>query len=411
LVNNPQPATNFQGVGMKITRVGGDPIDVTEEIMVVIKKSKDTSLSFASSLATGQTYNIHFKQGIDWEHIAIRPSQQFKPTDKGYVLRFNYTASRESFVVGRLLGVNVTSQYTNIGAQPDPNSCANGEWWNDKTNRYFYICFSGKNKLPYEYVDINPIRCEGPSCINGLSDVPLENFKRYWSNAANWVNGKPLAGHKVTVPAGWDLVLDEDTPVFDELVVNGILTFDPTKNGLTLQAKRIWVKAGKIYIGSKDKPYTNQARIVLHGARDDTNLLIDEFIEASSKVLAVTHSIELYGVVPGTVWTRLAAFADKGSSNIQVLEAKDWKVGDEIVVAPSGRVPQQHERFKIAAIAGTTITLDKPLLYNHYGDADITITNAIGSLDMRAIVGHLTRNIKISGNQESTGWGCRVLIA
>jgi len=30
---------------------------------------------------------------------------------------------------------------------------------------------------------------------------------------------------------------------------------------------------------------------------------------------------------------------------------------------------------------------------------------------MRAVVIHLTRNIKISGNYESTGWGCRVLIA
>ena len=34
----------------------------------------------------------------------------------------------------------------------------------------------------------------------------------------------------------------------------------------------------------------------------------------------------------------------------------------------------------------------------------------MGQLDMRTGVGHLTRNIKISGNVESTGWGCRVLI-
>jgi len=62
-------------------------------------------------------------------------------------------------------------------------------------------------------------------------------------------------------------------------------------------------------IGSATTPFTKKANIILYGSRDDTNLLIDEFIEGSSKVLAVTHSIELYGVVPGTVWTRLAAFA------------------------------------------------------------------------------------------------------
>lgn len=34
----------------------------------------------------------------------------------------------------------------------------------------------------------------------------------------------------------------------------------------------------------------------------------------------------------------------------------------------------------------------------------------IGTLDMRAVVGHLTRNVKISGSKDNN-WGCRVLIA
>lgn len=155
--------------------------------------------------------------------------------------------------------------------------------------------------------------------------------------------------------------MDVSTPVLEELVVNGFLTFDPTQANLTLQAKRIWVKQGKILIGSAAAPYTNQANIILYGGRDDTNLLIDEFIEASSKVLAVTHSVEFYGVVPGTVWTRLSAFADAGSNTIQVLESNGWKVGDELVIAPSGRIPQQHEKVRIQAINGNTVTLAAPL--------------------------------------------------
>ena len=36
--------------------------------------------------------------------------------------------------------------------------------------------------------------------------------------------------------------------------------------------------------------------------------------------------------------------------------------------------------------------------YNHYGDPDVTIRkDGVGELDMRAAVGHLTRNIKIVG--------------
>jgi hypothetical protein len=46
--------------------------------------------------------------------------------------------------------------------------------------------------------------------------------------------------------------------------------------------------------------------------------------------------LELYGIVPKTVWTKLASFADAGSNTIEVLAADDWKVGDEIVIAPSG---------------------------------------------------------------------------
>jgi G8 domain len=192
------------------------------------------------------------------------------------VLRFNYTAARESFVVGRYFNKSLTTVYTNVGMPPDANSCSNGDWWNDKTNKHFYICFSGKNKLPYEYVDVNPVRCEGSTCADGLYDVPKEPFQRLWSNASQWPLGvKPLAGHKVTIPGGWDLLLDESTPVFEELVINGWVTFDPTKSDLQLQSKRIWVKGGKIIIGSPTSPYPGKASIILHGGKSDEVLLMD----------------------------------------------------------------------------------------------------------------------------------------
>jgi hypothetical protein len=65
------PDTSFQGSIMKVTRVGANDSDFTEEAMVIIKKSLDTKLSFATPFATGYTYNIHFNKGIDFEHIAF----------------------------------------------------------------------------------------------------------------------------------------------------------------------------------------------------------------------------------------------------------------------------------------------------------------------------------------------------
>lgn len=100
------------------------------------------------------------------------------------------------------------------------------------------------------------------------------------------------------------------------------------------------MRTGKLFAGQSGAPYKNQATITVHGAKGDRNfILLNEFIDSSSKVFAVTGGVQMVGITPGTVWTRLAAFADAGTDFIEVLEAKDWKVGDEIVVAPSGRIP------------------------------------------------------------------------
>jgi hypothetical protein len=86
-------------------------------------------------------------------------------------------------------------------------------------------------------------------------------------------------------------------------------------------------------------------------------------------------------------------------------------VGDEIVLGPSGRDPEQHEKHTIQFIEGKVISLEDPLQFDHYGAEDITIDKGdIGKLDMRAGVGHLTRNIRIRGTHDQHNWGCRVLI-
>ena len=42
--------------------------------------------------------------------------------------------------------------------------------------------------------------------------------------------------------------------------------------------------------------------------------MIDDKLDVGSKVLAVTRGLELYGIYPETVWTRLAAYADAGAT-------------------------------------------------------------------------------------------------
>jgi hypothetical protein len=54
--------------------------------------------------------------------------------------------------------------------------------------------------------------------------------------------------------------------------------------------------------------------------------------------------------------------------------------------------------------------LDTPLSYDHYGAANPTITSPVGNLDLRAAVGHLSRNIVITRTADPNNWGCRVLV-
>jgi hypothetical protein len=64
---------------------------------------------------------------------------------------------------------------------------------------------------------------------------------------------------------------------------------------------------------------------------------------------------------------------------------------------------------QIVSISNNTITISSPLLYEHYGATSVTKTNRFGSIDRRAIVAVLSRNIKIkSGN--SSNYGAKVIV-
>jgi hypothetical protein len=95
----------------------------------------------------------------------------------------------------------------------------------------------------------------------------------------------------------------------------------------------------------------------------------------------------------------------------------EWMVGDTIVFGASNVDGTGFEKGIIAEIDGETnsITLETGLEFFHYGSDQISVgTNAEshlqiagnfgGGIDMRCVVGHVTRNIRISGSEEDL-WG------
>src|SRR5438046_10535007 len=104
-------------------------------------------------------------------------------------------------------------------------------------------------------------------------------------------------------------------------------------------------------------------------------------------------TLNLHGDRQNT-WTKLGRTAEAGSNSIEVLNAAQWRVGDEIVLASTDFNPHQAERRTVSAIRGNTITLDKKLDYMHFGKITFEV-------DERGEAAMLPRNIVIQASPDA----------
>ena len=209
-----------------------------------------------------------------------------------------------------------------------------------------------------------------------------------WSDAASWPNKKlPAAGDKVTIESGKEVILDVSPPALGGVTINGKLSFADTAD-LNLTTEWIMVH-GELEVGTEAKPHTRNATITLAD-----NVKGEEMMGMGDRGIMLSGgTLNLHGNRTNT-WTKLAGTANAGATSIEVLNAQQWKVGDEIVLASTDFDPRQAERRTIAAINGNSITLDKPLAYMHFGKITFGV-------DERGEVGLLTRNIKIQATEDA----------
>src|SRR5690606_5863953 len=140
---------------------------------------------------------------------------------------------------------------------------------------------------------------------------------------------------------------------------------------------------------SEAQPYTRKATITLTDKvpGEDINTMGDRGI------MLMRGTLSLHGEREHT-WSKLARTAEAGSSKIEVLDARGWRTGDEIVLASTDFDPRQAEKRTITAVAGNQITLDRPLEYMHFGEITFGV-------DERGEVGLLTRNIRIQASDDA----------
>jgi cell migration-inducing and hyaluronan-binding protein len=220
-----------------------------------------------------------------------------------------------------------------------------------------------------------------------------------WSDPATWPNQKvPAAGDKVTIARDRNVILDVTTPALGGVTIDGKLSFADTAD---VELTTEWIMLhGELAIGTESRPHTRKATITL------TDNVKGEDVMAGMGdrgIMLSGGTLNLHGSTTHT-WTKLAATANASATSIRVLDAKGWKVGDEIVLASTDYDPRQAERRTITAIRGNSVTLDKPLEYMHFGKITFGV-------DERGEVGLLTRNIRIqaSADAEQTYFGGHIM--
>ncbi|MDY6984727.1 MAG: G8 domain-containing protein, partial [Pseudomonadota bacterium] len=209
-----------------------------------------------------------------------------------------------------------------------------------------------------------------------------------WSDPATWPNQKvPAAGEQVAIDSGKEIVLDVSPPALGGITINGKLRFADEAD---LELSTEWIMIhGELEIGTEAQPFQHKATITLTDNVKDEQLMG----MGDRGIMLSGGTLNLHGNRTNT-WTKLAATAAAGATSIEVLNAAEWQVGDEIVLASTDYDPRQAETRLISAIAGNTITLDKPLQYMHFGQITFDV-------DERGEVGLLSRNIKVQASEDA----------
>src|SRR6187431_3081787 len=149
-----------------------------------------------------------------------------------------------------------------------------------------------------------------------------------WSDAATWPSRKvPVAGDKVTIEKGKDVVLDVSPPALGSLTIEGKLSFADNRD---LELTTEWIMVhGELEIGTEKAPHTRKATITF------TNNVKDEDIsgvggttdKVDRGIMLMGGTLNLHGENRQNTWSKLSATANAGSTSIQVLSAAGWRVG------------------------------------------------------------------------------------
>lgn len=269
--------------------------------------------------------------------------------------------------------------------------------------------------INYEFLNTPSPMCSSRKKSFSATIQPITNG--LWYQTAIWPNGiLPTINDNVHIPPGITVYM-AGTCRARTIEVAGTLqavNWQVTGAWIELQTRAIHVlNNGRFEIGTESVPYKADCDITLIG--NDPNEVICPFMGAKFIGAMSGATIELHGLNNKKSWTQLDETALAGSLEIVLTDATNWAPNDEIVIASTAFDMNQAEKRIIAAVNGNTITLDSPLQYTHFGNLQVYTRpddpNLSWTLDERAEVGLLSRNITIQGDlsSEANGFGGHIM--
>jgi cell surface hyaluronidase len=263
------------------------------------------------------------------------------------------------------------------------------------------------------------ITVSGLNLNGGDNTALIDNLRlepvREWTDATSWTPARvPLATDNVSIPVGRTIAMRGTCTAATVNVAGQLLA---TTANATLSSRWVLVRgAGALFeVGRKNSPYLQKFVLTLTGDLGATENILDggtKFLMAEMEGLIHLHGND---DPARRSWTQLAATAEIGDRTLTLTQNVSWETGDEIVIAASGNWEEVEKRTLAADAVGNQVTLTEPLTKRHLGVVK-TYTRQQPSktwtLDQRAEVGLLTRNIRIEGNaaSETNGFGGHIMI-
>jgi len=256
-----------------------------------------------------------------------------------------------------------------------------------------------------------------------------------WSDPATWGGQIPQNGTDVVIGKNQVILLDTTTAWLRSLEIRGTLIADQNRDFLvTSDSIQVY---GTLRVGSLYDPYTRKGVFTMTGAKGNYTSrapLLAFSNSGYSRVLMAQPgaNLQLYSALPRATYTRLNDHAAQNSTVLTVDSIDGWQVGDFIAISPTTfPSTSQTDRRQIVAINAQTkqVTIGQGLSYARWGkiqymtDQGISLTQGVfektrahpevsDTIDERAVIVHLTRNIVINSPNDSdwqAGHGVHVM--